>query len=74
MINQITMEIAKWIDAHMGLEPRQVRVPQVIVDECVAEAKYFGLVHDDEYVGKGLRIRGILVLVDPTLTIGKIDP
>lgn len=74
MINRIAMEIAKWIDAHMGLAPSKIRVPQAIVDECIAEAKYFGNMHDDEYVGEGLRILGISVFVDPTLTIGKIDP
>lgn len=74
MISSIALEIEKWIAVHMGLEPSRVRVPQAIIDECTEEAKAMGFVKDKHYTGKDMRIRGIPVLVDPTMTIGKIDP
>lgn len=74
MINALALEISKWIAGHNGQEPSAVRVRQDVFNECIEEAKSMGLSKDKCYVGKGMRIRGIPVLVDPTLTIGNIDP
>lgn len=76
MISCLAQEIEKWIAEHHGVRPKSVRVPQAIIDACIEESEEMGFTKDRWYEGKnkGMRIRGIPVLVDPTLTIGKIDP
>lgn len=73
MISSIVHEIQHWISLHQGKPPSQMRVPQGVIDDLVEEARQFGFTKDKKYEGKGLHICGIPVLVDPTLTIGKID-
>lgn len=73
MISSLAREIAYCIDANAGKCPTSIRVPQYVVDECVAEAKHLGLMTDKQYAGEGIKILGIPVFADPILTIGKID-
>lgn len=74
MITDIARELAYWIDANAGKQPSAVRVPQAIADACIQEAKKLALITDKQYAVDGMKILGIPVLVDPTLTIGKINP
>lgn len=74
MISFLAQEIAKWIAEHHGAKPESVRVPQAIADECEDEAKRYRYTRDSRYARGKMKIYGIPVLVDPTLTIGKIDP
>lgn len=74
MINDLALEISKWIAENHGKQPSGIRVRQDVFDACVEEAKTMGLVKDKRYAGKDMCIRGIPVIVDPTMTIGKIDP
>lgn len=74
MISSIALEIEKWIAEHHGDRPKSVRVPKAVVDACADEADGLYFVKDVRYAGGGMKILGIPVLVDPTLTIGKIDP
>lgn len=74
MISSLAQEIEKWIAEHHGVEPKQIRVSQSVFDECLEEAKRLGWKKDARYAkSKTMMLRGILVLVDPTLTIGKIE-
>lgn len=74
MITDIARELAYWIDANAGKQPSAIRVPQVVINACIEEAKKMALITDKQYKAEGFKILGIPVLVDPTLTIGKIDP
>jgi hypothetical protein len=79
MISSLAQEIAKWIAEHHGKLPSAIRVPEAVVDACVEECKNLPMARDKEYARKhmqkeSMKILGIPVLVDPTLTIGKIDP
>lgn len=72
MISSLAQEIAKWIAEHHGDRPKAVRVSQAVADACDDEGSYY--VKDGHYANGKMKILGIPVLVDPTLTIGKIDP
>lgn len=79
MISVIAREILKWIDTHQGAQPSAIHVPQCVIDACVEECKNLPAAKDKEYARKymhkdSMQILGVSVLVDPTLTIGKIDP
>lgn len=73
MISSIVRELQHWISLHHGQQPSGMRVSQGVVDALVEESKWFGFTKDKNYEGSGLRIIGIPIFVDPTMTIGKID-
>lgn len=74
MISSLAHEIAHWVAIHQGVRPSRIRVPQAVIDECLEEGRHLGLVKDKRLATKDMRIAGVLVCVDPTMTIGKIDP
>lgn len=74
MISAIAQELEKWIAEHHGDRPKSIRVPKAVADVCDDEAQGLYFVKDVRYAGGKMKILGIPVLLDPTLTIGKIDP
>lgn len=74
MIFSLVHEIQKWIAEHQGAKPSAIRVSQAVLDECVEEGKRMGMTKDKRRPVRGVFIQGIPVIVDPTLTIGQIDP
>lgn len=74
MISSLAQEIEKWIAEHHGNRPKSVRVPQAVLDACDDDARSLRFVRDAHYAGRELKILGIPILLDPTMTIGKIDP
>ena len=68
MIERFAAEIARWIDKHGGRVPARVRVPEMVMDQLSKDAAQ----HNPDFK-KLERIRGVLVVVDPKLTVGQYD-
>lgn len=73
MISSLAQEIEKWIAEHQGALPSSMHVPAAIVNEIIIETNEFGI-RDAKFKEGRFYIRGIPVLADSILTIGKIDP
>lgn len=73
MISFLAQEIEKWIAEHHGERPSAIRVSQAAYDLFEFDCSFMQWIPEKSADGKS-KILGISVLVDPTLTIGKIDP
>lgn len=74
IIHTIASEIFKWVTEHDGAAPKQLRISKFTMDCIEDDMRNMQLYPDPESKAKGeTRIAGILIVVDPAVTIGAFD-